>query len=139
MGKTGFVRQRYDTAKRIDATGSPEKRRFLKRQSVLCDNQTRVREVQPEPIAEKKSPITQTAKKLWRWALLSTPFIPACSVTKHDMKDNLGYFVLGGFVVVLGIGAIVEQTIIQRRETILQRKEKKEKINPLLPGDNIRK
>ncbi len=125
MHRTQFTRQRtnlYRPNTRPNTTGSREKRRFLSRQSVFCEHQGKSREIQPEAKSERGSTVTRTVKKLWRWALLSTPFIPACSVTKQDIKDNWEYAVLAGVIIVVTIGAGVESAIIRRKEE----KEKKE-------------
>ena len=52
--------------------------------------------------------LAATARKFWRHAMLATPFLPACTVTNENTKDNLGYYILGGVVLLMSVAAIVE-------------------------------
>ncbi|NYZ77319.1 hypothetical protein H0O02_03310 [Candidatus Micrarchaeota archaeon] len=52
--------------------------------------------------------VATTAKKLWRHAILATPFLPACTITNENTKDNIGYYILGGVVLLMSVAAIVE-------------------------------
>ena len=51
---------------------------------------------------------TNTLKKALRWAYLSVPVIPACSVSEQQVRENAGWYALAAFVVPASVIAVAQ-------------------------------
>jgi len=129
MAKGGFRKPGQDLSRRTPpanhrhAADSREKKRFLGRQSVLHDSESK-----PEQETKKGSAAARTVRRLWRWAYLSTPFLPACSMLDNEKINtaNLSMATIGGISATLGI---VMGGIVGIRAIVRHVKNKMEKTN----------
>lgn len=107
MSRMEFARQRHN-ASRSRIPDSHTKGKFS-RKSVLDEHLQGMRKTEEKPqTKEKSSAFAKTAKRLWRYAVLSTPFIPACSISEQHVKNNVGWYVLGAIVVPMIVIATVQ-------------------------------